>query len=218
MKPLSFIETPFSEKFGVPRQSLLIEEAWGLIKFPRDEFYSEAFRGIENFSHLWLIFEFHLINEKNVSALVRPPRFGGKKKFGVFATRSPHRQNRLGLSVVKLERLEINEESINLWVSGVDLVSGTPILDIKPYIPYVDSLEDACAKEFDRPSEFYAVKWDCERPEEWKLIEKVISMDPRPGQDRGGNDEYGVSIAGHNIIFRAQDNVFNILSVSKEIY
>lgn len=214
MKSLCLIETPFPEKFGVPRQPLLIEEAWGKLVFPKNDFYVEAFRGIENFSHLWLIFEFHQVNEAYVSALVRPPRFEGKKKFGVFATRSPHRPNRLGLSVVKFDRLEVSDKEVVLWVRGVDLVSGTPIYDIKPYIPYVDARPDATALEFDEAPVTKSVRWQCEKPHDADLIEQVIALDPRPAHERDEATEFGVAVGKYNVRFREEQGVFLILSVS----
>src|SRR5690606_25701974 len=127
---------------------------------------------LELTSHLWLIFEFHQVEESSVKALVRPPRFKGKKKLGVFATRSPHRPNRLGLSVVKFEKLEITGDEIILSVSGVDLVDGTPILDIKPYVPYIDCVANATNENFNSPPRPLNVKWECEKPSESVLIEK----------------------------------------------
>ena len=150
VEPLCFIRTPFVEKFGVPRQSLLVADAIGEMVFPKNDFYAEAFRGIETFSHLWLIFDFHQVDEKSVQALVRPPRFEGKLKLGVFATRSPHRPNRMGLSVVKFLKIEERKDFVHLFVSGVDLVDGTPILDIKPYIPHYDSVPDARVPDWTR--------------------------------------------------------------------
>lgn len=216
MTPLCVIETPFREKFGVPRQSLLIPEAWGLLRFPKNDFTAEAFRGIESSSHLWLIFEFSLVDPESIQALVRPPRLGGKQKMGVFATRSPHRPNRLGLSVVKFEGWEETDKEIILHVSGVDLVSGTPIFDIKPYVPYVDSIPEA-RSPFSVAPEFHPVKWDCEfEGKERSLIEKVISLDPRPAHQRDEADEYGVSVAGYNIKFKNTKEGLMILKVSKE--
>lgn len=211
MTPICLIETPFPEKFGVPRQPLLIEEAWGKMTFPKTDFYVEAFRGIEESSHLWLIFEFHLV-EGPFNGLVRPPRFENKKKMGVYATRTPHRPNRLGLSVVKFDRLEFLDREVVLWVKGVDLVNGTPIFDIKPYVPYVDRVE--ASSPFDERPVFYPVEWECEKVKESELIEKVISLDPRPGQDKDSGEEFGVSIAGWNVRFRWEDG-FKILSVKR---
>jgi tRNA (adenine37-N6)-methyltransferase len=219
MKPLCVIETPFREKFGVPRQSLLIHETQGIMRFPRGEFFDEAFRGIENFSHLWLIFEFHLVPVNEIKALIRPPRYQGKKKFGVFATRSPHRPNRLGLSVVKFHELRMTDKEVVLEVRGVDLVSGTPIYDIKPYLPYADHIPDARAMDFQEMPTTAPVEWPAEMPlapEDQNLIKKVIALDPRPGHQKDSGEEYGVSVAGYNIRFRSIENKFVVLKVTKE--
>lgn len=208
MEPICKIETPFLEKFGVPRQSLLIEEAWGRMRFPKNDFFMEAFRGIEESSHLWLIFEFHLV-QGPFNGLVRPPRFDNKKKMGVYATRSPHRLNRLGLSVVKFLRCEILDTEIVLTVEGVDMVNGTPIFDIKPYVPYTDQVQ--ARSPFTLP-ESTQVKWLCHPPIEKALIEKVISLDPRPGQDKDSFEEYGVSLAGYNVRFKFSLGYFEIIS------
>lgn len=214
MKPITFIHTPFPEKFGVPRQSLLIPEAKGVMSFPKTDFFVEAFRGVEESSHLWLVFEFHLIAEKDIQALVRPPRFLNKKKMGVFATRSPHRPNRLGLSLVKFEKLEILDKEVRLTVAGVDLVSGTPVYDIKPFVPYVDAVKEAKTPFTERP-QLKKVLWMCKKPAESDLIEKVIALDPRPGQDKESEEEYGVSVAGVNVRFRYTSTHVEILKISK---
>ncbi|HXH73836.1 MAG TPA: tRNA (N6-threonylcarbamoyladenosine(37)-N6)-methyltransferase TrmO [Bacteriovoracaceae bacterium] len=216
MEPIATIKTPFHEKFGVPRQPLLIPEAWGRMSFAKTDFYTEAFRGLEGFSHLWLIFEFHQIDEGKFNALVRPPRFEGKRKLGVFATRSPHRPNRLGLSVVKFEKIEMTDNEVILWVSGVDLVDGTPILDIKPYIPYVDRVESATSVEFTESPKHMQVKWLCDKPTDAILIEKVVALDPRPGHDRKDGEEFGVSVAGWNVRFKEANNVLLILTVKTQ--
>jgi len=209
MTPITSIRTPFPEKFGIPRQSLLVYEAKGLLKFPKNDFYHEAFRGIEESSHLWLIFGFHLIKEDSFNGLVRPPRFEGRKKMGVFATRSPHRPNKLGLSVVKFESILYRENEIVLEVSGVDLADGTPIYDIKPYVPYTDCVD---AKSPFEKQESFAVKWNCEKVSEAALIEKIIALDPRPQHDKNSEEEYGVSIAGFNVRFRFLVSHFEIVS------
>lgn len=210
MKPISLIKTPFHEKFGVPRQSLLISEAIGVMSFPKNDYYHEAFRGIEDSSHLWLVFVFHQVNENQLNGLVRPPRFEGRKKMGVFATRSPHRPNRIGLSVVKFEKIEYLPNEIKLTVSGVDLVDETPILDIKPYVPYCDHVE--AVTPFTEKPNFYPVVWKCEKVSDDTLIEKVIALDPRPGHDKNTEDEFGVSIAGYNVRFRFLLDHFEIVS------
>jgi tRNA (adenine37-N6)-methyltransferase len=215
MTPLCYIKTPFYQKFGVPRQSLLVDEAWGILSFPKNDFFSEAFRGIDSFSHLWLIFEFHQVPEGSAQALVRPPRFENKKKLGVFATRSPHRPNRIGMSVVKFENLKEERDEVILTVSGLDLVNGTPILDIKPYIPYADCLSDAYAQDFSVAPSIQRVNWSCQAPPEKNLIEKVIALDPRPGQDRQSQDEYAMSLAGWNVRFRWSEEGFVVFDCEK---
>lgn len=218
LETLCFIRTPFPEKFGVPRQSLLVEDAIGEMVFPKTDFYAEAFRGIETFSHLWLIFEFHQVDANSVQALVRPPRFEGKMKLGVFATRSPHRPNRLGLSVVKFLRIEERKDSVHLFVSGVDLVDGTPILDIKPYIPYADSVS-AIAPLFAEAPGKKNVVWKCDcslNDRDKKLIENVIALDPRPGHQKEDNASFGVTILGSNIRFTVSGDNFEILEVKSE--
>lgn len=218
MKVLTRIQTPFPEKFGVPRQSLLVDEAWGKMVFPKDDFFSEAFRGIDNFSHLWLIFQFSEVSEYHQSALVHPPRFEKKLKLGVFATRTPHRPNRLGLSVVKFDRLEILKSEIVLWVQGVDLVNETPIFDIKPYIPYCDSRPEAEAKLFFEAPTRTKVIWKCEcvQLDMKSFIENVICLDPRPSQDKANSDSYGVSLAGYNVRFFFDGTKFLITEMTKE--
>ena len=208
MRPIVTIRTPFHEKFGVPRQSGL-SEAVGTMSFPKDDFHSEAFRGIEESSHLWLIFVFHQVPDGEFNGLVRPPRFENKKKMGVYATRTPHRPNRIGMSLVKFEKLEVCEKEIVLTVSGVDLVDGTPILDIKPYVPYADTA--VARSPFEKPEKFNVI-WKCEAPQERELIENVIALDPRPGQDKDSGEEYGISIAGYNVRFRYLVGNFEIIS------
>lgn len=212
-EPLCFIRTPFPEKFGVPRQSLLVEQTQGEMVFPKNDFYAEAFRGIEQFTHLWLIFEFHQVPVDSVQALVRPPRFEGKMKLGVFSTRSPHRPNRMGLSVVKFLKLDVREDSIHLFVTGVDLVDGTPILDIKPYVPYADSIPEAKAFPFATAPERVKVVWKCDPPIERRMIEEIISLDPRPGHQKDDASEYGVSISGFNVRFRKAEDYFEIFMI-----
>jgi tRNA-Thr(GGU) m(6)t(6)A37 methyltransferase TsaA len=213
LHPIAHIQTPYPEKFGIPRQPLLVSEAWGRMVFPKNDFFTEAFRGIEEVSHLWLVFSFHQAIDEGAKALVRLPRFGGKEKRGVFASRSPHRPNHLGLSVVKFERLELTTTEVILHVSGVDLVDGTPIFDIKPYLPYVDCLTEARAPEYEKPT-FKKVDWLVDfEGEEKGLIEKVVALDPRP--PTGQFDEFGVSVAGYNVRFRARGEAMEITLLEK---
>lgn len=220
MNYIGTIRTPFTEKFGIPRQPLLVMEAKGQIILPKTEFYLESLRGLENFSHLWLIFDFHGVHLDPVNALVRPPRFDGKKKMGVFATRSPHRPNHVGMSVVQFDEVKVTHSQIEIHVSGVDLLDKTPIYDIKPYIPYSDSLPYAKALGFEERPQSSAVAWNIE-PEislgEKILIEKIIALDPRPGHDRQNDSSFGVSIAGLNVRFRKVEESFQILEVTKVV-
>ena len=144
MKIIAHIKTDFPTKFGLPRQSGLVEEIKGKIVFEEEYRVPEAFRGLEDFSHIWLLWQFSEAVRDNWSPTVRPPLLGGNTRMGVFATRSPFRPNPIGLSCVKLERIELNtHDGPVLFVSGSDLMDGTPIYDIKPYLPYADSLPDA---------------------------------------------------------------------------
>ena len=216
LDPICFIETPFTEKFGIPRQSMLIPEAIGKMEFPKNDFYREAFRGIEGFSHLWLIFSFHEAITEGHKALVRPPRFLGKEKWGIFATRSPHRPNHLGLSVVKFKSITYTEKKIVLTVEGVDLLSGTPVFDIKPYLPYADSYPEASALHFETRPPMKVVRWEseCKLDHHLKfLIEKVVGLDPRPSFDQ--NTSFGVSVAGYNVRFKCTGEEFVIEKISK---
>ena len=144
MKIIGYIHTDFPTKFGIPRQSGLVEELKATITFEPEYRNPEAFRGLEEFSYIWLLWRFSKSEKKNWSATVKPPRLGGKKRMGVFATRSPYRPNDIGLSSVKLEKIEFDEKmGPVLTVAGADLMDGTPIYDIKPYIAYADSHPEA---------------------------------------------------------------------------
>lgn len=143
LKPIAKIYTDFKDKFGIPRQSGRVPSLTGKIIFEPEFRDIEAIRGLEDFNYIWLIFDFTLAHRDKFSPTVRPPRLGGNKRMGVFATRSPYRPNNLGLSSVKLEKIEMTNEGACLIVSGVDILNGTPIYDIKPYIPYSDCHTDA---------------------------------------------------------------------------
>ena len=169
IKPVAYIYTDFEDKFGIPRQSGRAKSLTGRIVFESEYKNSEAIRGIEKFSHLWLIFGFSKAERKNGSLTVRPPRLGGNKRVGVFASRSPFRPNSLGISAVKLEGLEKDAGGgMSLIVSGVDMLSGTPIYDIKPYLPYADCKNDAMGS-YGEEMRDYALEVDF--PEEY--IKKI---------------------------------------------
>lgn len=208
MKVIGHIETDFKEKFGIPRQSGLIKESRGRIVFEKEYNVPEAFRGLEDFSHIWVIWQFSEAVRDSWSPTVRPPLLGGNKRMGVFATRSPFRPNSLGLSVVKLDRVEITKnEGVVLHISGVDQLDGTPVYDIKPYLPYADSIPDAVAGFTENLDER---KLEVEFPK--KLIEKiseekreallsVLSSDPRPSYQENPERLYGMSYASYEISF-----------------
>lgn len=207
LNPIATLRTCYTDKFGVPRQSGLVPSAWGVIEFEPAYRRVEAVRGIEDFSHLWLITQFHLVTEEPTSLTVRPPRLGGNEKRGVFATRSPFRPNRLTLSVVKLDRVELEGDlAPRLFVSGVDLVDGTPIFDIKPYIRYADSIPDAHSGFAGESPTRLPVHWDCESavPDDVRIIiEQSLALQPQPAYHENSEREYATEIAGWRVTWLA---------------
>lgn len=208
--PIARIETPFAEKFGVPRQSG-VADCPGRIVFEPPYRQPEALRGLEDFSHIWLIWQFDLALRQDWSPTVRPPRLGGNARMGVFATRSPFRPNGLGLSSVVLERIEWDTpEGPVLHVRGADLVDGTPILDIKPYLPYCDAKPEAKGGFTDGLSAA-ALSVDCPPALLERLPETdrpgllaVLANDPRPRYQNDPQRLYGLTYAGHNVTFRVE--------------
>jgi tRNA (adenine37-N6)-methyltransferase len=201
--PIAMLRTCYTDKFGVPRQSGLVPGAWGIIEFEPAYRRAEAVRGIEEFSHLWLITQFHLVTEEPTSLTVRPPKLGGNERRGVFATRSPFRPNRLTLSVVKLDRVELEGPTApRLFVSGVDLVDGTPVFDIKPYVRYADSIPEAHSGFADEAPPRVLVQWDCasQAPQEVRLIiDQSLSLQPQPAYHDDEAREYATEMAGWHV-------------------
>lgn len=212
MSPIATLHTCYPEKFGVPRQSGLAPAAWGRVEFLPAFRRVEAVRGIEAHSHLWLITQFHLIDEAaaDTSFTVRPPRLGGNERRGVYATRSPFRPNRLGLSVVKLERVDMEgEKAPQLWVSGVDLVDGTPVYDIKPYVPYADAVAGATSFAQEAPQRV-PVRWAVGAPgseDERAIIEQSIGLQPQPAYQEEAERTYGAELAGWSVRWRNEAGV-----------
>jgi tRNA-Thr(GGU) m(6)t(6)A37 methyltransferase TsaA len=210
------LRTCYTDKFGVPRQSGLVPSAWGVIEFEPAFRRVEAVRGIEEFSHLWLITRFHLVEEEPASLTVRPPKLGGNEKRGVFATRSPFRPNRLTLSVVKLDRVELEgSEAPRLFVSGVDLVDGTPVFDIKPYVRYADSVPEARSGFADVPPPPVPVIWECESavPTDVKLIiDQSLALQPQPAYHDESDRVYATEIAGWRIKWIAREDGAHVRS------
>lgn len=219
MKPVAVIRTDFPEKFGIPRQSGLVESLAGRI-IPEPEYrVREAFRGLEEFSHLWLVWVFSENLEKPWSPTVRPPRLGGNSRMGVFATRSPFRPNPIGLSCVRLEKIDWEDpEGPVLLVRGADLMDGTPILDIKPYLPYADALPDAiggfAAQAPERRLEVILPPELAGRvPDDKKeALLDVLSRDPRPAYQNDPERVYGLAFAGLNLRFRVEEGRLTVLS------
>lgn len=223
MKIIARIHTDFKEKFGIPRQSGLVDSLRARIVFEPEYRVKEALRGIEDFSHLWLIWEFSESKRENWSPTVRPPRLGGNKRMGVFATRSPFRPNAIGLSSVRLIGIEhTDSEGDVLIVSGADLLDGTPIFDIKPYLPFTDSHPDAKGGFADEKKEYHAdviiPKDIADRIDEKKLeeIKELLLQDPRPSYRDDEEREYGMSYADFEISFTATRSTLTVKSIAKK--
>ncbi len=220
MRAVAVIRTDFREKFGIPRQSGLVPEALGRIVFEPEFRSDEALRGLDGYSHLWLIWEFSQAVRDEWSPTVRPPRLGGNVRMGVFATRSPFRPNPIGLSVVKLEEIRRGTpDGTVLIVSGADLLDGTPILDIKPYVPYVDSIPDALggfASAAPEPSlevEFPDALLAKVPAEKRAALRAVLALDPRPRYQDDPERVYGFRFAEQEIRFRVRERKLTVLSV-----
>ena len=220
MKVIARIQSAFPEKFGIPRQSGLVEELQAKIVFEPEYRNADAVRGLDEFSHLWLIWEFSEAKRDNWSPTVRPPRLGGNQRLGVFATRSPFRPNPVGLSCVKLERIELdNALGPVIHVRGADLMDGTPIYDIKPYLPYADCHPDAVGGfASDRPEE----KLQVEIPEEFcsvvsgevlSALRGVLAQDPRPAYQKDPERVYGLSFAGMEVRFQVDGDKLTVCGI-----
>jgi tRNA-Thr(GGU) m(6)t(6)A37 methyltransferase TsaA len=201
--PIATLRTCYTDKFGVPRQPGLVPGAWGIVEFEPAFRRAEALRGIESFSHLWLITQFHLVKEEPTALTVRPPRLGSNQRVGVFATRSPFRPNRLTLSVVRLDRVEWEGSAApRLFVSGVDLVDGTPVFDIKPYLRYADSVPEAVSGFADEAPTRIPVIWEVavDLPEETRrLIGDSLSLQPQPAYHDDAERLYATEIDGWRV-------------------
>lgn len=220
MKPIAHIHTDFPTKFGIPRQSGIIESLQGRIVFESDYRIAEAVRGLEEFSHIWLVWEFSEAVRDTWSPTVRPPRLGGNVRKGVFATRSPFRPNPIGLSSVKLEHIEIDPKlGPILYVSGADLMDGTPIYDIKPYIAYTDSHPEAISGFATKPAE-YLLEVDFPEkllekvaPEKRESLVSVLAHDPRPQYQDDPGRVYGMEFGGMEVKFRVENRQLIVLEV-----
>ncbi|MCF7499179.1 tRNA (N6-threonylcarbamoyladenosine(37)-N6)-methyltransferase TrmO [Pseudoalteromonas sp. L1] len=222
------IQSPYKQKFAIPRQPRLVPEAKAKLVFSSDFNREEFVRGLDEFSHIWLLFRFHETADKGYSAMVRPPRLGGNERKGVFATRATFRPNAIGMSAVKLEGIEYKNGQLSLLLSGIDLLDGTPILDIKPYLPYSDAMTDATAGFADtRPETDMSVEFSdealafiekqTEQPELKAFISNVLKQDPRPAykKQRESEQSYGMTLYDFNIRWQVRDNHNTVTSIEK---
>lgn len=222
IRPIAHIESDFEEKFGVPRQSGLVEALTARVVFEPPYRRMEAVRGIEGFSHLWLIWQFSRTPCAQFRPTVRPPRLGGNRRVGVFASRAPYRPNGLGLSCVRLLGVENGARGPELLVGGADLLNGTPVFDVKPYVPLSDCRPEAAGgyTEITRkhsldvrfPDELLALVPESKRA----ALMGVLACDPRPGYEDDPETVYGLSFAGLDVGFRVENNQCAVVRVEKK--
>ena len=215
IEPIAFFHSPFTSKFGIPRQSGIVSELRGTIRFEPAFAHAEALRGLEHYDYLWLIWGFSENVDAVKHATVRPPLLGGNERMGVWATRSPFRPNNLGLSSVRIAAIDLKTPSID--VLGADLMDGTPIYDIKPYLSYVDSHSEARGDftdehawkqlQVDMPAELRALLSEADAV----ALEKALALDPRPHYHEDDGREYGMPFQGMDIVFVVTDGVLRVL-------
>ncbi len=221
MEPIAHIESPYGEKFGIPRQSGMVCVSQRVVFEPQYR-VSEAVRGLEQFSHIWLIWQFDRAERNSWSATVRPPRLGGNERVGVFATRSPFRPNAIGLSAVRLVGVR-HDEALGpvLDIEGADMVDGTPIFDIKPYLPYADCIADATGgfaqQAADRHLQVsFAPQVQAILPPELvKPLTQALAADPRPRYHDDPQRVYGMAFGGYNILFSVEGEVATVSGAKK---
>lgn len=215
INPIGYVYTSYQQKFGVPRQPGLVPASIGILKL-LPEYSFECVRGLSDFEYIWVHFIFHQVLKDGWSPLIRPPRLGGKQKKGVFATRSPHRPNHLGLSLVRLEKIEF-DKTVNLYLSGVDFVNETPVIDVKPYLPIIESKPDALSGYVNSLPEKLLVNWSIESLQQLnylnidyqlkELIEESIAQDPRPVHQNILDKTYVMKVNQFDVYFCVQDRI-----------
>lgn len=226
-KPIGHIRSCFKEKFGIPRQPGLAPDALAVLEFIPPYNRIEAFRGLEEFSHLWITFVFHEVHGHAWSPTVRPPRLGGNRRIGLYASRSPFRPNPIGLSSCRLIKVEHQDGAVRIELGGIDLLDGTPVLDIKPYLPYADSHPDASCGyasqlpdqlreiRFSATAEKFITSLEAERAR-WlrRLISQVLCNDPRPAYQRDITGRvYGVRLEEFNVRWSVLDDAVTVLDI-----
>ena len=219
IEPIGYIENDYKEKFGIPRQSGLSESVISRVIFEDEYKDQNYFKDIQEFSHIWLIWYFSDVNKKNIKPTVRPPKLGGNRRVGVFASRSPFRPNRIGISCVKLIKVDFGYKRITLYVTGADLMNGTPIIDVKPYLPYTDSRPDATnGFALDDINGLLDIKCNDE------LLMKIpfdivdglfetLKHDPRPSYQNDSERIYGMTYGNMQVKFKVDDKVLTIIEI-----
>lgn len=224
MKIIAHIRNAFPTKFGLPRQSGLVSQLRSVIVFEPEYRNADALRGLDGYSHIWLLWQFHQAQREQWSPTVRPPRLGGNTRMGVFATRSPFRPNPIGLSCVKLEGMEhTTNEGVVLHISGADMMDGTPIYDIKPYLPYVDSIPDArggfaAEHENDHVQVVFPEEWLTKVPPDQRdgLI-GVLSQDPRPAYQNDPERVYGFAYGALEVRFTVREGILTVCEIAGKL-
>lgn len=220
IEPIAYIHTDFKEKFGIPRQSGRVKSLKGVIRFLPQYQNADAIRELDGFSHIWLIFDFSQSHREKWSPTVRPPRLGGNRKIGVFASRSPFRPNPLGLSCVKLEKIEHTKNGAVLIVSGVDLLDNTPIFDIKPYLPFADLIPNAVGGYADEKKD-YSLSVECPQGmldcfgDKKQTVIDCLKEDPRPSYQSDPDRVYKMNFDGYDVHFKVENQVATVVCVDK---
>ena len=237
-KPIGVAHTPFTHRFGIPRQPGLVPGAKGILKLGQDPDLVHAIKGLEQFTHIWIVFIFHAHGGNKWKPTIRPPRLGGKAKMGVLASRSPHRPNPIGLSAVELERIDFDAKGgPEIHVKGIDLLDGTPILDIKPYIPYADAIANAGSgwahEEIQKTEVVFEenalVKIEAAEKSGFDglkdLIEQLLAIDPRPGfqkrelppeAEHSQDKEFGLLVRTFDVHWKIKDHKFVVYDLIKD--
>lgn len=230
LSPIGFINSPYKQKFAIPRQANLVRAGVGSIELNEEYADINCLRGIEQFSHLWVVFLFHATADQGWSPTVQPPRLAGKEKVGVFSSRAPFRPNPIGISAVEYIKHQESNGRILIDIRGLDLLDGTPVLDLKPYIPYADSLPNAIGGyaaekpnhdffiDFAKTVEEQLILYKENYPNLKELITQVLTLDPRPAWRVKGQDEkqYGMTLYNFNIKFRVEKERIRVTSLQPE--